>query len=96
VEWLTLAQTVPSPPDLPLWAQWGLLGFVVLGFMTRRLVPGWTYDREAERADRLEIENSRLRDRVETKVLPLIHEAIHALQERDPTAARRLAEDTDR
>jgi hypothetical protein len=95
VEWLTLILQV-TPPDLPLWAQWGVLGVVIVALITGWLVPGRTHEREIARADRLEQENARLRDRVETKVLPLIHEAIHALQERDPTAARRLAEDTDR
>lgn len=30
-------------PALPPWASWGVLGLVILGFVTKQLVPGWLY-----------------------------------------------------
>jgi hypothetical protein len=29
--------------ELPPWASWGVLGLVILGFVTKQLVPGWLY-----------------------------------------------------
>lgn len=46
--------------QLPAWAQWGVLGLIILGFVTKQLVPGWLYaDIKAENKE-LKAENTRL------------------------------------
>lgn len=72
------ADTVPAPGiDL---AQYGAIGVILAALL-------WfakhAYDREAERADRLEEENSRLRQKVEDDIIPLLTRAMDALRERD-------------
>jgi Tfp pilus assembly protein PilN len=63
--------------NLPDWAEWGVLGLVILGFVLRQLVPGWLY------AD-VKVENQELRkenkEMVEL-VLSTQQSAIPALQE---------------
>lgn len=65
------------------WLQYGALGLIVVALIFGWLVPGRIYDRAVERADRLETENQQLRDRIENKVVPLVHDAITALARRD-------------
>lgn len=56
---LVLAQEAAGS-DLPPWVQWGVLGLVIAGFVTRQLVPGWLYsDLKTENKD-LRTENARL------------------------------------
>lgn len=58
-------------------AQNGILGalVVLLGVFAYR-----AYRREVERADRLEAENGRLRDGIETKVVPLVERALAVIE----------------
>lgn len=65
------------------WAQYGVLGLVIVAILAGWLVPGRHYDRAVQRADRLEAENRELRDRIENKVVPLVHDAITALARRE-------------
>jgi hypothetical protein len=45
---------------IPAWAQYGILGLIIIGFLTKQLVMGWLYqDIKAER-DLLKTENNRL------------------------------------
>jgi hypothetical protein len=61
--------------DLPPWLQWGVLGLVITGFVTKLLVPGWMYgDVRSENQD-LKAENKRLVQ----LVLDTQHETIPAL-----------------
>lgn len=70
--------------ELPVWVQWGVLGVVIAGFVTRQLVPGWLYgDIKAENKE-LKDENRRL----VTLVLDTQHETIPALG-----AAAKVTED---
>ncbi len=58
-------------------AQTGVLGalVVLLGAFAYR-----AYRREVDRADRLEAENSRLRDGIETRVVPLVERALAVIE----------------
>lgn len=66
---LALLAVENAPPD-PLngWASYGVLGLLVLALLIGYLVPGYIYKRVEE-------ENSRLRELVDTKVYPLIETA---------------------
>jgi hypothetical protein len=65
-----LAVATFADEQLPAWAQWGILGLIIISLVvTRQIVPGWTYDalvkqRDASEARCLELqnENNRLRD----------------------------------
>ncbi len=65
-----LAQALPA--GLAEWLQFGVLGLVVMGMLVGWIVPGRVYDREQQRADRLEQENARLRHHNEDKIVPLL------------------------
>lgn len=47
-------------PVLPAWAQWGILGLVILAMITKQLVPGWLYQDKVAEAKLLKDENARL------------------------------------
>lgn len=49
-----------DPPVLPPWAQWGILGAVILGMITKQLVPGWLYQDKLTELKLLKDENARL------------------------------------
>jgi hypothetical protein len=49
-----------SGADLPNWVQWGVLGLVILGFVTKQLVPGWLYGDIKVENKELKAENNRL------------------------------------
>lgn len=70
--------------DLPVWAQWGVLGLVIAGFVTRQLVPGWLYaDVKSENAE-LRKENKDLVDLVletQRSAIPALQEATKAVNE---------------
>lgn len=76
-------------PDVAEFVQYGVLGLVLLAIIVGWLAPGRSYDREAQRGDRLEEENARIRDRLEGEVIPLLAKAIVALEEAE---RRRRAE----
>lgn len=52
-------------PQLPNWAQWGVLGSIILGFIIGQIVPGWLYKNE-------KAERERLTKVFEDKVLPAL------------------------
>lgn len=54
-----LAQPVGTT-ELPSWASWGVLGLVILGFVTKQLVPGWMYQDAKQENKELRAENVRL------------------------------------
>lgn len=60
--------------------QHGVLGFVLIALILGWIVPGKSHDRAVRRADRLEEENKRIRDRVEDKVVPLVQTAIASME----------------
>lgn len=70
--------------DLPIWAQWGVLGLVIAGFVTRQLVPGWLYtDTKAENTE-LRKENKELIELVlstQRDAIPALQEATKAVNE---------------
>lgn len=69
---------------LPPWAQYGILGFIIIGFLTRQIVPGWHYRDREEEVKLLRAENSRLIDLIletQAKTLPALQEGTKALQE---------------
>jgi hypothetical protein len=47
-------------PVLPPWAQWGILGAVILAMITKQLVPGWLYQDKLAELKLLKEENTRL------------------------------------
>lgn len=65
---------------LPLWAELGVGGLLFVAFVVGWIVPGKLHEREVRRADRLEEENGRIRDTVETRIVPLVTEAIAVLE----------------
>jgi hypothetical protein len=73
-----------SNGDLPNWVQWGVLGLVILGFITKQLVPGWLYsDIKAENKE-LKAENIRLVQLAldtQTKTLPAIEAATRVVED---------------
>lgn len=58
-------------------AQYGVLGIIVIVLF---LFARQAYDREAKRADRLEEELAKLRDRTEERIIPLATRAIDVLE----------------
>lgn len=71
--------TAQAVADLAQWAQYGVLGLVVVALLMGWLVPGRYFDREVRRGDRLEAENERLRHQVEDRVIPLLTRAMDVL-----------------
>lgn len=71
------------PNDVLL--QYGALGFMVLaaGAIIRVLFQRETaaYERERERADRMEAEVQRLNNIIQERMLPILHEATKAISE---------------
>jgi hypothetical protein len=69
----------------PLLAQYGALGLMVIfaGFAVRVLFQRSTeaYEREKERADRMEAEVRRLNEIIQDKMLPILHEATKAISD---------------
>lgn len=55
-----IAQEATGGTDLPSWLQWGVLGLVIAGFLTRQLVPGWQYADAKTENKELKAENARL------------------------------------
>jgi hypothetical protein len=49
-----------AAPALPPWASWGVLGLVILGFVTKQLVPGWLYGDLKTENKELKADNTRL------------------------------------
>jgi hypothetical protein len=71
---MTTASTAAGvAPALSALAESGVLGALVVLLGIFALV---AYRREAARADRLEAENGRLRDSIETRVVPLVTRAL--------------------
>ena len=79
-ELLVLAQAPVPEVVAERWVEFGIAGLVILSLMMGWLVPGKVYDKAVERGDRLEAENRQLRDRIEDKVVPLMHRAIDAIE----------------
>jgi len=69
----------------PILAQYGALGVMVIaaGVAVRVLFQRTTdaYNRERERADRMEQEVQRLNSLIQEKMLPILHEATRAISE---------------
>lgn len=69
----------------PILAQYGALGVMVFaaGVAVRVLFQRTTdaYNRERERADRMEHEVQRLNELIQEKMLPILHEATRAISE---------------
>lgn len=69
----------------PILAQYGALGVMVVfaGLIIRVLFQRTTeaYERERERADRMEQEVQRLNELIQEKMLPILHEATRAISE---------------
>lgn len=65
------------------WLRFGVLGLVVLSMIVGWLVPGRIYDRAIQRAERLEEENQRLRERLEEQVIPLLTRVMDVLDRRE-------------
>lgn len=70
--------------DLPPWANYGILGLVIVAIITRQLVAGWQYaDMKAER-DRLQEDNKALVQQLlanQEATLPALKEATTAVSE---------------
>lgn len=60
-------------------AEFGVVGFGIWLLYTGRLVTKSTFERERDRADRLEAENKEIRDGVEKDVIPLVTRAVDIL-----------------
>lgn len=80
---------VAATGDLGGLAERGVLGVVLILILVRKATPGWAYDREVTRGDRLEVENNRLRDKLEADIVPLLAKAIIALDEEANRRSRR-------
>lgn len=57
----------------------GVVGIGLVLFLTGRIHSKSAFERESQRADRLEQENREIRDRVEKDVIPLLIRAADAL-----------------
>lgn len=70
--------------DLPNWAQWGILGLIILGFVVKQLVPGWLYaDVKAENQQLREENKELVKLMFETQkaTIPALQEAANAVNE---------------
>ncbi|MFF1820405.1 hypothetical protein ACFVWG_24075 [Kribbella sp. NPDC058245] len=69
----------------PILAQYGALGVMVVfaGLIIRVLFQRTTeaYERERDRADRMEQEVQRLNELIQEKMLPILHDATRAISE---------------
>lgn len=75
-----LAQTT----EIPAWAQYGILGFIILGFLTQQIVPGWHYKRQEQELQQLKQENTKLVKLIldtQAQTLPALQEGTIALRE---------------
>lgn len=82
-----------SAAELPNWATWGILGIVILGFITKQIVPGWFYSDAKQQIEDLRQENARLVELVlktQSDTLPAITastaavaEALHEIRRRE-------------
>lgn len=71
-------------PTLPDWAQYGLLGLVLVGIVTKQIVPGWAYRDAEARVAKLEEDREELVELIlaqQEKILPALVEGTHALRE---------------
>lgn len=57
---IILAAEQGSSGEIPLWAQYGILGLIIVGFITRQLVPGWMYSDLRTENESLKAENKDL------------------------------------
>jgi hypothetical protein len=60
-----VAQATGVPTDVAAWLQYGVIGLVVLGFLTGKVRRGADYDQ-------VQAENARLRAVMEDRVLPAL------------------------
>ena len=65
-------------PDLNVWAQYGVLG-IITGILI--LFARGAYQRERDRADRLEEDNKRLNELIADRVIPALLSAARAAEE---------------
>lgn len=49
-----------ASPELPSWTNYGVLGLLVVGLLTKQLVMGWLYQDVKNERDLLKVENNRL------------------------------------
>ncbi len=64
--------------DLSIFAQYGILGVLSLGLI---MFARGAYQRERDRADRLEAENRKLNEAVQERFIPVLLSATRALEE---------------
>lgn len=58
--------------DFATFAQYGVLGLVVLAMIFGKLVPGYIYERRVEEIRQLQSEVAELRHTIEEKVIPAL------------------------
>lgn len=79
---LAAAESEGGLPQLPVFAQYGLLGIgfaaIASGWL---LAPRYVLDRERARADRMEEENRRLNTLIQEKAIPAIVDASNAVRD---------------
>ncbi|MCA1844466.1 MAG: hypothetical protein LC792_15010 [Actinobacteria bacterium] len=62
------------------WAQYGVLGLLVVALVTGLVVPGPSYKEALRARDAAEERERRLRDTIEGQMLPLVHDMISLLE----------------
>lgn len=72
-----LAVVLGATTDLPPWANYGLLGALIVAILTRQFVPGWVHRDVVLERDALKQELGRMVD----KVLTVSESAVPALRE---------------
>lgn len=71
-----------DPAGIVEWLNFGIGGLIIFALIMGWLVPGRTFDREAQRGDRLEEKLDVLNDHMAEKVIPLLGRAVEALEQR--------------
>lgn len=92
--WLLATETT-SAPDWQNFAQYGVLGLVVLAFIFGKIVPGYVYERRVTEHYAAMEQNKQLEETIRERILPalikssdVMTETLTLLSEIDPPAAR--------
>lgn len=67
-----LAAASTADPNWANLAQYGVLGLVVLAFITGKIVPGYVYERRVEEHHAAMQENARLEETIKERVIPAL------------------------
>lgn len=69
---------------IPNWVEYGVLGLIILGLVSKQLIPGWLYNDVKSENRELKAENRKLVELVletQSKTLPALQEGTSAVRQ---------------